>query len=132
VFDRDLGSMGQTGTPGSSFGIDYTTRVPFDSGGNAPYTATVTYDNRTTLVSNLACIGFGTNTNAGCGDVWGTVSWVFNNPFIATTVVTPTTWVFFQDTDLVVAPEPLTLALTGAGLFGLIAYRKRRQSRRQH
>jgi len=127
VFDRDLNTGGQSGTPGSNFGVDYTFKS--ESGGNSPYTATVTYNNKATIIAAPPCIGFGTNSGVGCGDVWGSVNFSFGSPFIAATTVTPTTWLFFQDTDMVQSPEPITVGITGAGLLTLmIAYRRRRRA----
>jgi len=127
VFDRDLSSGGQAGTPGSNFGIDYTFKS--ESGGHNPYTVNVVYDNQA-AIAGAVCSGIG--TTSPCGDVWGRIDFAFSgtNTFIATTTSAPTTWMFFQDTDLVIAPEPTTIAITGLGLGTLIlACRRRALSR---
>ena len=140
IFDRDFfgappgaTSVGQEGTPFGSSGIDFT--FDAETGGSSPYTVTVQYSNIVTLVGAAQpCLGAnwsqgGTNTTAtGCGDSFGTVSFAFSAPFVATTTVTPTTWVFFQDTDAVAAPEPVTFGFTAIALLavGVGVYRKRR------
>jgi len=136
IFDRDLNNGGLTngniGTPGTSVGIDYT--FASEAGTNAPYTVNVTYSRILQLMgAPQACAGTayaGLTTAVGCGDAWGSVSFAFSGPaFIATGGGGSAIWRFFQDTDTVGAPEPLTLGLTASGLLALVAYRKRRAAR---
>ncbi len=144
VFDRDLASNttttstptesdGQSGTPNGLGGITYTEKTSSEVGG--PYTVGVTYSNIVALAwpVNVGCGGAafsGNSTVSGCGDEWATLGFSFTggNAFEATGA-TAAQWAFFQDTDTAVAPEPLTMALTGLGLLALAGVRKYRASR---
>lgn len=138
VFDRDRAtgtgadSGGQTGTPGSSFGITYT--FSSESGANSPFTATVTYSGIVALSGPVqsgqgATFAVG-STATGVGDLWSNLTFAFApaQPFIATAAANAT-WSFFQDTDTAAAfvPEPSSLALAGAALVCLL---RRRRCRR--
>src|SRR5207248_988660 len=100
---------------------------------NAPYTVNVTYSRILQLLgAPQACVGTayaGLDTSAGCGDAWGSVSFAFTGPAFIGSAGNAAVWRFFQDTDTVGAPEPLTLGLTATGLLALVAYRKRRAAR---
>jgi len=139
VFDRDffgappgVSSGGQEGTPGGAGGLDFT--FASEGSGHAPYTVTVQYSNLVTVLNTAqGCNGAnwsqgGVNTaTTGCGDSWGTLSFTFGNSFISTSA-TPTFYAFYQDTDLVTAPEPTTSLLAGGALLilGLVAVYRRR------
>jgi len=136
VFDRDFfgappgaSSGGQEGSAGGAGGLDFT--FASEAGGNSPYTVTVQYSNIAAIIAAPPCRGsnwVGNNPVTGCGDAYGTVSFTFGSPFIASTTSTPTRYAFFQDTDLVDAPEPVTFWLIGGGLAAIVAYRRRRAS----
>jgi len=138
VFDRDFlnGSTthGAEGTPGGAGGVDFT--FVSESGGNTPYTVTAQYSNIAALVAAPPCrdasggpVTWSANTAvSGCQDEWGTLAFSFSQPFIATTTSTPTRFAFYQDTDEVTAPEPVTFWLIGGGLAAFVAYRRRRAS----
>jgi hypothetical protein len=137
LFDRDLNSGGQTGTPGGSFGIDYT--FSSEAGQNSPFTVNVTYSNLVVLAGAAQpCLGSvfaGLNTATGCGDEWGQLTFAFSgNPFVGTgkSKSPDAVWSFFQDSDTAtaanLAPEPFTFGLMAAGLVAVLAYRKRRIS----
>jgi len=100
VFDRDLHTGGSTGTPGSSFGIDYT--KAFESGFTNTGVVTAQYDNKGVVTSaSAACLGFGTTENVGCGDIWGKVSFSFATTTFIGAPGNSAVWAFFQDTDTV-------------------------------
>jgi hypothetical protein len=146
IFDRNRADFDtpipapsiQVGTPGSSFGITFQTTSsnakPADSG---DYTVTVTYRNIVQFHSGVACQGAaftGRDTSSpsgGCGDAWQGVSFAFTGgPAFNGTVGTPTVFHFYQDTDEIGVPEPLTFGLMGAGLAAIALLRKRQISRR--
>ena len=64
---------------------------------------------------------------SGCGDLWQGLTFTFSSPtaFVGNGT-TNATFHFFQDTDMIGTPEPLTLGLMGAGLLALAAYRRYR------
>jgi len=128
VFDRAPFNDLQEGTPGSSYGIDFNVARTVDTG----RTVTVNYDQRTLIngTPSVACNGANfsaQNTGVtGCGDIFGRITFTFTSgPAFIGTTVTPASFNFFQDTDLVGSPEPVTVALTAAGLLGLLVARKR-------
>jgi len=139
VFDRDLNSNGLEGTPGSSFGIDFNANNLADSGPGTPRTVTVQYDNLVSVVSGgTSCVpsgfnGGGHTPQTGCGDTWGNITFTFTggSAFIGT-VANPAIFAFYQDTDLVGAPEPVTFGLSALGLVALIAAHRFRKVRRSN
>jgi hypothetical protein len=110
VFDRDLHSDGQFGTPGSVYGIDYTFHS--ESGANAPFTMTVTYAGLVTLDGpnqpGQGSVFSSRGTATGVGDLWSQLTFAFTGggSFMAT-AASSAVWSFFQDTD--------TAAELGAG-----------------
>jgi hypothetical protein len=110
IFDRDLHSDGQVGTPGSAYGIDYTFHS--ESGANAPFTATVTYAGLVTLDGpnqpGQGSMFSSRDTATGVGDLWSQLTFAFTGggSFMATSA-SNAVWSFFQDTD--------TAAELGAG-----------------
>ena len=141
VFDRDRAtatgadSGGQEGTPGSALGITYTFGGTELGPGN-PYTVGVTYSNIVTLQSlpgGTPCNGpafSGNTTGGGCGDEWGSLAFQFSSAFGGTpaNAGNAALWTFFQDTDLVGVPEPMSLGLAGFGLLGIAAIVRRRRN----
>jgi len=136
LFDRDLGSGGQAGTPGGALGIDYSiVGNGFTGAADGTLSANITYDNEfsfTTPPGQKACVGSSFPGNTPCGDEWGKLTFAFTG---ATQFIwngstgTNISWTFFQDTDAIGTPEPLSLGLVGFGLLGIALY-KRRSSRR--
>jgi hypothetical protein len=102
VFDRDLHTGGQVGTPGSAYGIDYTFHS--ESGADAPYTVTVTYAGLVTLdgpnQQGQGAAFSSKGTAAGVGDLWSQLTFAFTSggSFMATAAGNAV-WSFFQDTD---------------------------------
>jgi len=137
VFDRDFfgappgaSSGGQEGTAGGVGGLDFTFKT--ESASNSGNTTTVQYSNIAALIAAPPCRGSNWSANnpvTGCQDEWGTVSFAFSNSFIATTTTAPVFYSFFQDTDLVDAPEPNVFVLSGLGLLALGIYRKVRKAK---
>jgi len=137
VFDRNLSVVGtplvgiQEGTPGSSFGVTFSNtgspNPPADSGN---FTATATYSNIVTLLgASQACNGAGfstKNTATGCGDAWQSITIAFSGTSFIANGGTAAQFSFFQDTDVVGVPEPVTFGLVGLGLLGVAAFRRRR------
>jgi len=132
LFGRDflngVSQGGLEGTQGDAGGLDFTFKS--ETGGNAPYTVTVQYTNIAVLIgsTHTACSnGWSANfRDTGCQDEFGTVNFSFANNFVATSTLTPTNFLFFQDTDEATAPEPMTLGLTAVSLAALvIVYRRR-------
>jgi hypothetical protein len=131
IFDRDPSDNGSIGTPNSAFGIDY--RFNTETGVHAPFTVNVTYSNIVALFgANQGCdttSPFSANsTVTGCGDEWAKLTFAFTGNQFVGTGGGPATWRYFQDSDTIGAPEPLTMGLMGAGLLCLAAYRRRRSS----
>lgn len=103
VFDRTFG--GASGTPGSARGVDFA-ETPTTAG-------TATYSIQVAITPNLPV-----------GDLWHMLTIDFDQGLSGN-------WTFVQDTDsdsrtINPTPEPATLALTGLGLAGLAAMRRRR------
>jgi len=135
LFGRDFlnGSStgGTAGTPGDGGGLDFT--FASAANGNSPnYNVTVQYTNIATLIGapHSACGGnWSANfLDTGCQDEYGTVNFTFGGSnFIATSTLSATNFVFFQDTDEVMAPEPSTMILAGMALLALaLSYRLRK------
>jgi len=146
LFDRDrtvnsgLQSFGDFGTPGSAGGIDFSTVghvvPPADS---ANFVATATYDNIVRFPTSQPCQNFTgatastgpfagrTTSPVGCGDEWAKLTFAFNSgPAFVGSGGTNASFHFFQDTDSVLTPEPVTFGLVGAGLVLMAAYRRRK------
>jgi len=130
----------QAGTPNSSIGVTFTTTSinppPADTGVNNPYAVSVTYSNIVQFLGSAQnCQGAaftGITTATGCGDTWQRVTFAFADTvagrFTGSTG-SPATFHFFQDSDMVGLPEPLSFGLMGSGLLALALYRKRRMTR---
>jgi hypothetical protein len=133
IFDRDravytsTSTGGQEGTPGGSFGIDYT----FASESGGTFTATVVYSNEVQLKPAVPCngAGFPGSTVPGCGDEWQNLTFTFTTGTFRNTGSGSSVFAFFQDTDQA-NPEPATFAMIGGGLIVLAVARKRLRARK--
>jgi hypothetical protein len=102
-----------------------------DAGFAAPRTVNVLYDNLVSVVAGgTSCNGSafsGHTPQAGCGDLWGTITFSFTegSQFVTTSSSNPAIFAFYQDTDLASAPEPVTLGVTGFALLALVAFKRR-------
>jgi len=153
VFDRDRATGtgattgGQIGTPGSAFGIDFVTSTtsivppsppPADS---ANFLVNVTYSNIVRLAGaagSRPCQNAAGGTavsgpfagldsaTTGCGDTWQNLTFSFSP---ATAFAGTSTFHFFQDTDMIGTPEPVSLALMSGGLLLIATLYRRRQKR---
>jgi len=129
VFDRDRATGTGTdstvqdeGTPSSKSGITMWTPGSETKTVSTQYTSLVSL-----LVPSTTCLGSsstppfnGNNTATGCGDEWNRVVFTFTGAQLLNN-----SFVFFQDTDQVGTPEPMTIGLVGFTLVGLFMVRKR-------
>jgi hypothetical protein len=136
IFDRTgtPNTQGNEQTPGSNIGLDF--QIDNGTGGASTtgnYTLSATYSNEVGVYpAATACNnpgGAGEKAATPCLDEWATLTIVFNTTS-GVGVAKGASFVFDQDTDTAIGPEPSTFALLGIGLLvGMVCVIRRKKVR---